>query len=187
MFIMLSLISCNTCHTFLPYINSVSRAIVDHCNIIAVTVKFLFLRCWKLLYNDFSRSLLVLVKTVVSFWQCDWNDSIAVEKICCQNKMLIILIISVGHNVCKGRTKRSYRTKLLCRQICGHCSKDRKNFLTFEKSSVCKDYLISFEMTFTRTSLRKISGKIYNVKDVGPLKLVFNWCAQGVYPSSQRR
>ena len=98
---MLSLISCNTCHTFLPYINSVSRAIVDHCNIIAVTVKFLFLRCWKLLYNDFSRSLLVLVKTVVSFWQCDWNDSIAVEKICCQNKMLIILIISVGHNVCK--------------------------------------------------------------------------------------
>ena len=86
-----------------------------------------------------------------------------------------------------GRTTRSYRTKLLCRQICGQCLKDRKNFLTFEKSSVCKDYLISFEMTFTRTLLRKISSKGYSAKDVGPLKLVFKWCAQGVYPSSQRR
>ena len=57
-----------------------------------------FLRCWKLLYNDFST--LVLVETVVSFWLCDWNYSKTVEKICFQNKMLIILIISVGHSMC---------------------------------------------------------------------------------------
>lgn len=60
------------------------------------------------------------------------------------------------------RTKCAYRTKQLCRQICGQCWKRYKSFQTFDKSSVgkiCKDYLISFEVTITRTVFLKYLAK----------------------------
>lgn len=60
------------------------------------------------------------------------------------------------------RTKCAHKTKQLCRQTCGHCWKRHNSFQTFDKTSVgkiCKDYLISFEMTITRTVLLKYLAK----------------------------
>ena len=60
------------------------------------------------------------------------------------------------------RTKCTYRTKQLCTQICGQYWKRSKPFQTFDKSSVgkiCKNYLISFEMTITQTVFLKYLAK----------------------------
>ena len=90
--------------------------------------------------------------------------------------MPIILIISVGHNVCKEIWNPTLGEELNVRiKPNDYVDKSAVSvekieiFLDISVRKTCKYYLNSFEMTFTRNLLRKTSGKIYNVKDVGPL------------------